>query len=89
MTDLLISVILAGTAVTFVIEFLFLITLGIFFKEKIYQVLTLPLSFGAMYVFSDIYLTFAVTVPATAFLALMLNKYLNTSQVTSTRLKRL
>lgn len=89
MVDLLISILLSGCAVTFVVEFLFLITIGFFFKERIYAVLTLPLSFGAMYVFSNIDWTYFVSVPATAFVALMLNKYLNTQQVSSTRLKRL
>lgn len=89
MVNLLISVLLSGLAVTFTIEFISLITLGFFVKERIYAFLTLPLSFGALYCVTDLTTKFIVLVPATAFVALMLNKYLNTKQVTATRLPRL
>jgi hypothetical protein len=89
MADLFISIILAGFAVTFVVELLSLVTSWFFQKETLYAVLSLPLSFGAMYVMYDITDYFFVTVPATAFIALILKKYLNTKTVTSTRLNRL
>lgn len=89
MTDLLISIIISGFAITFALEFLYLVTLGILPKEKLYAVLTLPLSFGAMFVFTDIDSSYFVSVPATAFIALMLNKYLNTPTVVNTRLTRI
>jgi hypothetical protein len=60
-----------------------------FNKETLYTWLSLPLSFGAMFIFYSIDKSFIITVPATAFVALILKKYLNTASVTSTRLKRL
>jgi hypothetical protein len=89
MADLFISIILAGFAVTFVVELLSLVTSWFFQKETLYAVLSLPLSFGAMYVFYELDKGMFISVPATAFIALVLKKYLNTKTVTSTRLNRL
>lgn len=89
MVDLLITIILSGFAVTFAVELLALILWMFFNKETLYNFLTLPFSFGSLYLFYQLDKTFAVTVPATAFIALMLNKYINTKAVTSTRLNRL
>ena len=89
MANLLISIILSGFAVTFVIELVALSTSWFFEKEMLYAVLSLPLSFGAMFVMHDITKSLFVSVPATAFIALILKKYLNATTVTSTRLKRL
>ena len=81
MGNLLISIGLAGIATTFVIEFISL-ALNLFLdKETIYKILSLPLSFGAMYCFGHINKLFFVTVPATAFIVLVINKWLNTPVV--------
>lgn len=77
MVNLLISVLLSGLAVTFTIEFVYL-GLGLFFgKERIYSVLSLPLSFGALLCFYSVDRTYLVAVPAIAFVVLFINKYIN------------
>jgi hypothetical protein len=77
MVNLLIAVLLSGLAVTFTIEFISLGLILLFEKEKIYTVLSLPLSFGALYSLSEIDYTFTVAVPAVAFVVLIINKYIN------------
>lgn len=89
MVDLLISVLLSGLAVTFIVELLALMFVLFVNKETLYMFLPVPLSFGAMYAFYDIELVMLITVPATAFIALMLNKYLNKPTVISNRINRL
>lgn len=77
MVNLLISVILSGLAVTFAIEFVAL-GLGLFLdKERIYSILSLPLSFGALTCFYEINTRFVVAVPAISFIVLFINKYIN------------
>jgi len=77
MVNLLISVLLSGTAVTFGIEFLALVLAWFFDKERLYAVLSLPLSFGALFCLDNLNKTYIVLVPATAFIALILNKVIN------------
>jgi hypothetical protein len=77
MVDLLIYVLLSGIAVTFAIEFFSLVLVWFFDKERIYSVLALPLSFGALISMYQIDRSFIVAVPATAFFVLFLNKILN------------
>ena len=89
MVDLLISVILSGFAITFTVELLALLLVWFFNKETLYTWLSLPLSFGAMSVLYNIDKSFIISVPSTAFVALILKKYLNAPVVSSTRLKRL
>lgn len=89
MVNLLISIILSGFAVTFTVELIALLTSWFFQKSALYAVLSLPLSFLAMYVLYDLQKYLFVSVPATAFIALVLNKYLNSVPVTGTRLRRL
>lgn len=89
MVDLLISIILSGFAITFTVELLGLLLVWFVSKETLYTWLSLPLSFGAMFILYDIDKSFFISVPATAFIALVLKKYLNAPVVTSTRLKRL
>lgn len=90
MTDLLISTILTGAAATYVVEVLDLILLGMFEKQTIYKLLSLPLSFGGMYALQgDFTTSLFVSVPASTFVSLMLVKYLNKPIVTQTRLPRL
>jgi hypothetical protein len=89
MTDILIPILLTGMAVTFVIEFLDLILLGIFTKPTLYNVLALPLSFLGLWAQLEIQYDFFSLVPATAFVVMMLNKYLNKPTVVGARLPRL
>lgn len=89
MVDLLISVILSGFAITFTIELLALLLVWFFNADTLYAWLALPLSFGAMYLFYDLDKYLFISVPATAFVAFILKRYLNSRTVTSTRLKRL
>jgi hypothetical protein len=77
MTSLLISVILAGSATTFIVEFVALWATLFFKKESIYVALSLPLSYGALYLLGCSGKSLGVSIPASAFVALMLNKYLN------------
>jgi len=84
MVNLLISIILSGLAVTFTIE-LVSIGLKLFFdKEKIYSILSLPLSFGALTCFYGISTKFIVAVPAISFIVLFINKYINKPLVLAT-----
>jgi hypothetical protein len=77
MVDLLLSVLLSGIAVTFAIEFFSLVLVWFFDKERIYSVLALPLSFGALTCMYEIDRVFIVSVPATAFFVLLFNKIVN------------
>lgn len=84
MVNLLISIILSGLAVTFAIE---LVSIGLKMflgKEKIYSILSLPLSFGALTCFYEINLKFVVAVPAISFIVLIINKYINKPLVLTT-----
>lgn len=89
MVDLLISIILSGFAVTFTVELLALLLSWFFFADALYKWLSLPLSFGAMFWLYGLDKSLVISVPATAFITLILRRYLNTPAVTSTRLKRL
>ena len=84
MVNLLVAILLSGLAVTFTIEFLSL-GLGLFFdKERIYSVLSLPLSFGALFSIQDMSEAFVVAIPATAFVVLFINRYINKPVVLTT-----
>ena len=90
MVNLLISAILTGCAVTYVLEMLDVVSLGILEKGTINKVFSLPLSFGGMYALTrEINLSLLVTVPAVTLVSLALSKYLNKPIVTQTRLPRL
>lgn len=89
MVDLFVAVLLSGFAVTFVIELLALLTSWFFEKEVLYTVLSLPLSFVAMYIMFSVDKGMFISVPATAFIALVLKKNLNAPNVTSMKLRRL
>jgi predicted branched-subunit amino acid permease len=77
MVNLLVAVLLSGLAVTFTIEFISLFVGLLISKERLYSVLSLPLSFGALYCFYPIETNFAVSVPAISFIVLFINKYIN------------
>jgi hypothetical protein len=89
MADILVNILLTGMAVTFVVEFLDLIMLGIVTKPTLYNFLALPLSFLGLWAQINFDYDFFVLVPATAFVVMMLNKYLNKPVVVNTRLPRL
>lgn len=89
MVNLLISVLLSGLAVTFAIEFLYLGLFILFDKDITYNVLTIPLSFGALWCFADLSKWFVVSVPATSFVVLMTNKFLNKPAVFNASRKQL
>jgi hypothetical protein len=89
MVDLLITILIAGVAVTYVIEFLELVTTGLFGIPLLNKFLTLPLSFGALISQNSLSMQFIVAVPAIATVALLLSKYLNKPRVVQQRLPRL
>lgn len=77
MTDLLISAILVGSAVTFVIEFLDLLFYEFVSKSFLNKFLALPLSFGGIYVLQDLHMSMVVTVPSATFVSLAINLWLD------------
>lgn len=77
MTDLLLAAILTGLAVTYVIEFLDLVTTGLFGKTLLNKYLALPLSFSGMVALYQIDMQMVVSVPAATFVSLIVSKYLN------------
>jgi hypothetical protein len=89
MVDLLITILIAGVAVTYVIEFLELVTTGMFGVPLLNKFLTLPLSFGALISQNSLDMQFIIAVPAIATVALLLSKYLNKPRVVQQRLPRL
>jgi hypothetical protein len=89
MVDLLITILIAGVAVTYVIEFIELITTGMFGVPLLNKFLTLPLSFGALISQNSLSMQFIIAVPAIATVALLLSKYLNKPRVVQQRLPRL
>jgi hypothetical protein len=89
MIDLLITIVIAGVAVTYVIEFLELVTTGMFGVPLLNKFLTLPLSFGALISQNSLDMQFIIAVPAIATVSLLLSKYLNKPRVVQQRLPRL
>jgi hypothetical protein len=89
MIDLLITILIAGVAVTYIIEFIELITTGMFGVPLLNKFLTLPLSFGALISQNSLDMQFIIAVPAIATVALLLSKYLNKPRVVQQRLPRL
>lgn len=83
MTDLLISILITGTAITYVIEFLNLITIDFFGISLLNKVLTLPLSFGGLWLMEGLEPHLVVAVPSAAFVALYIGKQLDKPVVTN------
>lgn len=77
MTDLLITSVLASLAITYVIEILDLITYSFFGKGTLNRVLTLPLSFGALFSQIHIRKELIIAVPAVTFASIAISKYIN------------
>lgn len=89
MTDLLITIVLSGIAVTYSIEFVELITRGLFGVSFLNKILTLPLSFGALFSQETLSKQYIIAVPSIATVALLLSRYLNKPKVVQQRLPRL
>lgn len=90
MVDLLISLIIVGFAVTYLLELLDLSILGaVIGKSNINVFFALPLSFGGLFLFNGLTLELLITVPAATFVSLALGKYLNKPSVVQQRLPRL
>ena len=86
MTDLLITVLLVGAAVTYLLETLDMISLGFVSKSTINKTLSLPLSVGGVYVMERQWsLEMIVTVTASTFVSLFLVRYLNKPQQVEVR----
>jgi hypothetical protein len=77
MTDLLIAIIIVGTASTYVNEFLDLLTRGFFGVPALNKSLSLPLSIVGLYLLNVTDMTLIVATPATAFVTLMISKFIN------------
>lgn len=89
MTDLLISVLLTGFAVTYILELLDLSIIGAWIsKTTINLVFALPFTFGGLYVLLGLTTHLYVAVPAATFVSLALGKYLNKPTVVPQRLSR-
>jgi hypothetical protein len=85
MTDILISVLLTGIAVTYVIEFLELFISEFITKPTLNKYLALPLSFAGMFVQLELKSDFFVLVPAATFVSLVIGRWLNKPQVVQTQ----
>jgi hypothetical protein len=88
MTDLLLSVLLSGFAVTYVLEFIDLFDL--INKSTLNRWLALPLSFAGIYILlGELYVEMIVAVPATTFVSLALMKFLNKPTIVQQRVPRI
>jgi hypothetical protein len=88
--DMVISVILTGMAVTYVIEFLDLFISGFITKPTLNKYFALPLSFIGLWSHLSLETDFIVLVPSATFVSLAIGMYLNRPVVvkTSTRLSQ-
>lgn len=77
MTDLLISILITGIAITYVIEFINLVTVDFFGISGLNKVLTLPLSIGGLWLLDTRGLPLIVAVPAAGFVSLYIGKQLD------------
>ena len=82
MTDLLISIIIAGAAVGYLVEFINLITIDFFGVSVLNKFLTLPLNTGALYLLGVEDIKLLVVVPAATLVSILISKYLNKPTVT-------
>jgi hypothetical protein len=83
MTDLLISILIVGTATAYVIEFLNLVTMDFFGVGALNKFLTLPLSGLGLWLLDAPTRYIAVAIPAAAFIAAWISKQLNKPVVTN------
>lgn len=83
MTDLLISIFITGIAITYTVEFINLITVDFFGISGLNKFLTLPLSFGGLWLLDARGLSLVVAVPAAGFISLYIGKQLEKPVVTN------
>jgi isoprenylcysteine carboxyl methyltransferase (ICMT) family protein YpbQ len=78
MANLLLSIFITGLAVTYLLELLDKVQLGILQKSTVNLIASMPLSLACLYVLSRHWtVTLLVSVPAATFVALVLNMYIN------------
>lgn len=82
MTNLILTIILVGAAVTYAIELITALLYNFFLDDSVIKKwLSLPLSLGGMWVMQRQWtVVLIVTVPAATFVSLFLIKYLNKPQ---------
>lgn len=86
MTDLILTIVLVGAAVTYTLETLDAVLMGFIQKTTLNIVLSLPLSLGGMWVMQQSFtVEMFATVPAATFVSLFLVKYLNKPQQVDVR----
>jgi hypothetical protein len=83
MTDLLISILIVGTATAYLIEFINLVTMDFFGIGGLNKFLTLPLSALGLWTLEAPNRYLAVAIPAAAFVAAWISKQLNKPVVTN------
>lgn len=83
MTDLLISILIVGTAIAYVIEFFNLITRDFLGVGALNKLLTLPLSGLGLWLLDAPTRYIGVAIPAAAFIAAWISKQLNKPVVTN------
>ena len=91
MANLILTIIIVGAAVTYVLELLTALLYVFVDDSTIKKWLSLPLSFGGMWVMQQQWaVALFVTVPAATFVSLFLIKYINKpTQVQYQRLPRI
>jgi len=83
MTDLLISILIVGTATAYVIEFLNLVTMDFLGVGALNKLLTLPLSALGLWLLDSPMRYIGVAIPAAAFIAAWISKQLNKPVITN------
>lgn len=83
MTDLLISILIVGTATAYVIEFLNLVTMDFFGVGALNKFLTLPFSALGLWLLDSPMRYIGVGIPAAAFIAAWISRQLNKPVVTN------
>lgn len=83
MTDLLISILIVGTATAYVIEFINLVTMDFFGIGSLNKILTLPFSALGLWLLDAPNQYIGVAIPAAAFIAAWISKQLNKPTVTN------
>jgi len=77
MTNLFISVVLVGFAVTYIIEFLDLFIFTFVSKHFLNKFFALPLSFGGIFVMDSLTIQMIVSVPSATLISLLVGKHIN------------
>ena len=83
MTSLLIAILITAPAITYVIEFVELITFSMFGVPTLNKYFALPLSAGALWLLHVKDLRLIVATPAASLIAIMISRYINKPTVAS------